>query len=205
MNTRARGWLVQIAAVLLLATVGMASGSGVILGENSCRGQNVEEGVVHGGWVSVSGEACQGCADARPEDAAGLFVAPGRTLLAGQRVVELSTGGNTTTQVVVGGGATTSQISAQRAAAIQAFADRTGSRVTVVGSRASGQISSVSDFDYIIEPINSRIRSQAMRDLPRGPRVEREFGQTSGIDIIRDVPLDPSRPHIIFEPRPSGN
>ena len=76
MNTRARGWLVQIAAVLLLATAGLASGSGVNLGENSCRGQNVEEGVVHRGSASVSGELHQGYADARLQDAAGLFVAP---------------------------------------------------------------------------------------------------------------------------------
>ena len=109
-------------------------------------------------------------------------------------------GGNRSSQVIVGGGTTTSQISAARAASIQAFADKTGSRVIVVGSRASGKIGPTSDFDYIIEPINSKIRSQAMRGLPRGPRVEREFGQTSGIDIIRGVELDPSRPHIIFDP-----
>ena len=85
MTTRARGWLVQIAAVLMLATAGMASGSGVFLGENSCRGQNVEEGVVHRGWASASGEPRRGCADPRLQDAAGLFVAPaaGRVRWAG--------------------------------------------------------------------------------------------------------------------------
>jgi hypothetical protein len=76
MNTRARGWLVQIAAVLVLATAGMASASSVPLSENSCRGKNVEDGVVRRGWASVSGEVHRGCADPRPQDAAGLFVAP---------------------------------------------------------------------------------------------------------------------------------
>ncbi|MBY0459172.1 MAG: HINT domain-containing protein, partial [Gemmataceae bacterium] len=101
----------------------------------------------------------------------------------------------------LGGGAELKGLSPEHMAEIQAFADKTGTPVALVGSRVNGKVGPASDFDYIIGTINSKIRSQAMKDLPRGPKVERQFGQTSGMDIILDTPLDPTRPHIVFVPK----
>ncbi|MCI0702167.1 MAG: hypothetical protein L0241_13875, partial [Planctomycetia bacterium] len=101
----------------------------------------------------------------------------------------------------LGGGAVMKGVSPEDIAKIQAFADKTGSPVALVGSRVNGKAGAASDFDYIIGGLDGKIRSQAMKDLPRGPKVEREFGQTSGIDIILDTPLDTTRPHIIFVPK----
>ena len=123
----------------------------------------------------------------------------------GSRVVEVAIGDGVTTKVTVGGGGTVSRLSPEQARAIQRFANEHGVQVHLVGSRASGNITSISDFDYIIvradgSPINSQLRQKAMRDLPRGPKVERELGQRNGIDIIKGVPLDPERPYITFGP-----
>jgi hypothetical protein len=118
--------------------------------------------------------------------------------------IEIPIGGGVTIKVVVGGGSTTSRLSSEQARAIQRFADENGVRVALVGSRASGAAAAVSDFDYVIEPLNRSIRQRAMRDLPRGPRVEREFGQTGGIDIITGQPLRSDEPHVLFEPHPKG-
>jgi hypothetical protein len=118
--------------------------------------------------------------------------------------IEIPIGGGITTKVPVGGGGTTSRLSSEQARTIQRFAGENGARVAVIGSRASGVAGAISDFDYIIEPLKRDIRQQAMRDLPRGPRVEWEFGQTSGMDIIKGQPLRSDQPHVIFEPRPKG-
>lgn len=123
----------------------------------------------------------------------------------GSQVVEVGIGDGVTAKVAGGGGGTVSRLSPEHARAIQRFANERGVQVYVVGSRASGNITSISDFDYIVvkadgSPINSQLRQKAMRDLPRGPRVERELGRRNGIDIIKGVPLDPERPHITFGP-----
>lgn len=86
---------------------------------------------------------------------------------------------------------------------IQAFADRYGVTVHVVGSRAAGTAGPASDYDYIVAG-NSRTRRSARRELPRsgsGGEVGRSGGRT-GIDVFdpRVAPLDRARPHITFEP-----
>ncbi|MEN6407240.1 MAG: RHS repeat-associated core domain-containing protein [Thermoguttaceae bacterium] len=105
---------------------------------------------------------------------------------------------------IIGGGAQLENLSAAEQARMQAFANRYGTDVTNVGSRAGGTASPMSDFDYIISG-NSRLRANARAQLPRGaaggeigPRGE------TGIDIFNGnkVPLDPTRPHIIFRPTP---
>ncbi len=109
-----------------------------------------------------------------------------------------------TGEPIAGGGAQLENLSAVEQARIQAFTNRYGTDVTVVGSRASGTAGPMSDFDYLIGG-NSRLRANARVQLPRGaaggeigPRGE------TGIDIFnanREA-LDPTRPHIIFRPQP---
>ncbi len=79
---------------------------------------------------------------------------------------------------------------------IQAFTDKYGVDVNVVGSRAAGRATSVSDFDYVIQA-NAKIRHKAEYYLPRGLS---GGANNRGIDIFRS-PLDTSRPHIKFCPR----
>lgn len=89
-------------------------------------------------------------------------------------------------------------------ARIQAFANKYGEEVTVVGSRAGGTAGPASDFDYIIGG-NSKIRAAARRELPRG-RAGGEIHPTrgeTGIDVFNgnNTPLDPTRPHVIVKPK----
>lgn len=87
---------------------------------------------------------------------------------------------------------------------IQAFANKHGVEVQVVGSRAAGTAGPMSDFDYIIVGGNSKIRSAARRELPRGlGGGELQPGGWSGSDVFNGAtnPLDPTRPHIIVKPK----
>jgi hypothetical protein len=78
---------------------------------------------------------------------------------------------------------------------IQAFTDRFGAEVNVVGSRASGTARVTSDFDYVIQG-NAKLRNSAEYYLPRGPA---GGANNMGIDIFKE-PLDSSRPFIQFKP-----
>lgn len=78
---------------------------------------------------------------------------------------------------------------------IQAFTDRFGAEVNVVGSRASGTARATSDFDYVIQG-NAKLRNSAEYYLPRGSA---GGANNRGIDIFKE-PLDPSRPFIQFRP-----
>jgi RHS repeat-associated protein len=96
-------------------------------------------------------------------------------------------------------------ISAADAARIQNAATRTNQRITVVGSRANGTAKTGSDWDYILSGKSSK-RHSASSSLPRGSG----GGEVSrpGIDIWQDYNpnapgynvVDPTRPHVIFEP-----
>jgi RHS repeat-associated protein len=78
---------------------------------------------------------------------------------------------------------------------IQAFTDRFGAEVNVVGSRASGTARATSDFDYVIQG-NAKLRNSAEYYLPRGSA---GGANNRGIDIFKE-PLDSSRPFIQFTP-----
>ncbi|WP_438006702.1 RHS repeat-associated core domain-containing protein [Sorangium sp. So ce321] len=88
---------------------------------------------------------------------------------------------------------------------LQNAADRTGQRIVVIGSRASGKAGTMSDWDYILSG-NSAKRHSAARSIPRG-LAGGENG--TGIDIWQDFnprapnynPLDPTRPFIVFNPK----
>ncbi|XXX73575.1 RHS repeat-associated core domain-containing protein [Sorangium sp. So ce134] len=109
------------------------------------------------------------------------------------------------------GGGTSGRLQAEtvlgRAAAqrIQNAADRTGQRITVIGSRASGKAGDLSDWDYILSG-NSAKRHSAASSIPRGL----SGGENgTGVDIWQDFnprapnynPLDPTRPFIVFTPK----
>jgi hypothetical protein len=85
-----------------------------------------------------------------------------------------------------------------QATRIQAFANKYNTPVTVVGSRAGGQeLTEFSDFDYIIGG-TSKIRRKGLYELPRGI----DGGDRPPLEIWSPLknPLDPSKPHIIFNP-----
>ena len=105
---------------------------------------------------------------------------------------------------IVGGGANLENLTPAAQARIQAWVDSHGTNATVVGSRAGGTSGPLSDFDYLIGG-NSKLRASARWQLPSGPAggAVGPNGET-GIDIFNEnvVPLDPTRPHIIFRPTP---
>ncbi|WP_437306262.1 hypothetical protein [Sorangium sp. So ce388] len=88
---------------------------------------------------------------------------------------------------------------------LQNAADRTGQRIIVIGSRASGKAGSMSDWDCIISG-NSAKRHSAASSIPRGL----DGGENgTGVDIWQDFnprapnnnPLDPTRPFVVFNPK----
>jgi RHS repeat-associated protein len=94
----------------------------------------------------------------------------------------------------VGGGANLGNLPPAVAQQIQNAANRTGTSVTLVGSRARGNPGPNSDFDYILQPGAPRnIKSS----LPSGPR---NLGGPRNQDF-HPGPVDPNKPHIIFHPR----
>ncbi len=100
--------------------------------------------------------------------------------------------------VKAGGGAKIDNIPEFARNRIQDFADKYGTDVTVVGSRAKkvGGNGSESDWDYIVSNPPGKLRKRGSRDLPKG-RTGGEMG--SGQDFL-DGPLDPERPYITFSP-----
>ena len=99
---------------------------------------------------------------------------------------------------------TTSVLSIPDMRRIQNAANRTKQQITVVGSRANGSATLLSDWDYVLSG-NSAQRHSARSSLPRGV-CGGENG--SGIDIFTNYtlspfyqPLDTSKPHITFFPQ----
>ena len=104
-----------------------------------------------------------------------------------------------------GGAARLGSLTPAQARQIQAFSDKFGAEVNVVGSRAAGTAGPFSDFDYVIGG-NSSLRHSAERFLPKNPQsvMGNEAGNLPfrGIDIFNanKTPLDPTRPFIQFTP-----
>ncbi|WP_406272438.1 DUF6531 domain-containing protein [Nocardia sp. NBC_00881] len=99
--------------------------------------------------------------------------------------------------VEVGGGASLDNISVSDAQRIQNAADKIGQPISLVGSRAEGTAHAFSDWDYIVEDFNNKIRKKIYNSLPVGPA---ELGYGRRFDILRG-PVDMSRPYITFYPR----
>lgn len=81
---------------------------------------------------------------------------------------------------------------------IQYAANLTEQRIDLIGSRAAGTATEISDWDYIMYGKSSK-RHLASSLVPRGTS---GGGNDSGRDIFNGntTPLDESLPHIIFEP-----
>ncbi|MDA0844095.1 MAG: hypothetical protein O3C07_05140, partial [Bacteroidetes bacterium] len=80
---------------------------------------------------------------------------------------------------------------------IQNAANRINKPIHLVGSRANGTSKALSDFDYVIEGINSRQWSRIKNSLPGAP--SRIDNLPRRIDLFRG-PLDPTKPHITIYP-----
>ena len=110
-------------------------------------------------------------------------------------------------RAVAGGGADLDYVSESQRRRMQSFADCHDLEVTLVGSRAGGKSGANSDYDYLIGG-NTKDRYNARKELPRGSSggEVNAYGGYTGIDVFNKnkVPLDPTRPHIIFPPRGRG-
>jgi hypothetical protein len=97
---------------------------------------------------------------------------------------------------LVRGGASLENITAQQALRIQNAANRTGTEISLVGSRARGTATSASDWDYVINA-NARVRNSLSGSLPGAGQVSE--GVPRNLDIFRG-PLDETLPSITFFP-----
>ncbi|HTU93124.1 MAG TPA: SEC-C metal-binding domain-containing protein [Gemmataceae bacterium] len=104
------------------------------------------------------------------------------------------------------------EISASAARRIQNAANRYRVAIHVVGSRAKGKAAqnALSDWDYIVQGSNSRIRGKLKKSLPRGIGGGDLGGHyPSGMDLMHGDnplapgynPLDPTLPHVTFSPQ----
>jgi len=93
-------------------------------------------------------------------------------------------------------------INPRDAARIQAVADKIQQPIHVVGSRAKGTASALSDWDYVIPDVKSKPAHTARKYLPRGVAGGEiaASGRETGIDIFKDA-LNPDLPHITFNPQ----
>lgn len=104
------------------------------------------------------------------------------------------------------GTASEAGISLNDAQRIQNAADKAGQPIIVVGSRANGSANPASDWDYILSG-PSRSRHSQQSSLPRGTGDGegsgrgRDFWQNCNQSRPDYAELDPSKPHVIFEPR----
>ena len=81
---------------------------------------------------------------------------------------------------------------------IENAATRIGKPINVVGSRASGTAGAMSDWDYVIEGLNSRSWSKIKNSLP-GAKSTID-NTLRNIDLIR-TPLDKTKPYITVYPK----
>ncbi|WP_246123926.1 RHS repeat-associated core domain-containing protein [Nocardia bhagyanarayanae] len=99
-------------------------------------------------------------------------------------------------QPTYGNGGHIDNISPEDARRIQNAANARGVTIHVVGSRATGSAGPFSDWDYVIEGINSRMRSRIQSSLPQGAV---ELGHGRRIDIFRRNLVE-GMPYVSFHP-----
>ncbi|QMU69865.1 nucleotidyltransferase domain-containing protein [Streptacidiphilus sp. P02-A3a] len=95
----------------------------------------------------------------------------------------------------VGPGASLDSLTGSEIARIQNAANRIGKPISVVGSRATGAAGPTSDWDFVIEGINSRVRHSVASSLPSAD-------VTLGVGARQDIfsNLIPELPYITFNP-----
>ena len=94
-------------------------------------------------------------------------------------------------------------ITGPQAKRIQAIADKYGVNIDVIGSRARGNAHADSDWDYVITGGNSKARSNAFRDLPRG-RSGGDLGNNgewTGKERIDPEKVYADEPRVSFSPQ----
>lgn len=97
-----------------------------------------------------------------------------------------------------GEGAKIESLTANQITRIQNAADRTGTEISLVGSRAKGTAGPMSDWDYVVpESTTSKIIHSLTSSLPEGWR---GIGDSRNQDIFRGV-VDKLLPYITFTPR----
>ena len=81
---------------------------------------------------------------------------------------------------------------------IQNAANKIGKLICVVGSRAKGTAKVTSDFDYVIEGINSKQWGKIKNSLPGAP--SRIDNLPRHIDLLRG-PVDTAKSHVTIYPK----
>lgn len=75
-------------------------------------------------------------------------------------------------------------------------ANRIKCTIVIVGSRANGTATAISDWDYIIERLNNKKWKKIKNSLPGAKDI---FYPRRNIDIVK-TKLDETRPHMIISP-----
>jgi RHS repeat-associated protein len=98
----------------------------------------------------------------------------------------------------VGGGAKLENLTPSEITRIQNAANRTGTEISVVGSRANGTTGPLSDWDYVIPESTRGSAAHSLKSsLPEGPR---SLGEPRNQDFFRGT-VDSNLPYITFTPR----
>ncbi|MBN8888570.1 MAG: hypothetical protein J0I77_22850 [Rudaea sp.] len=132
-----------------------------------------------------------------PESRRGAAVGEGAMFMASlvgmpERVVAKGVG------PLVGGGAKLENLTAQEIVRIQNAANRTGTEITVIGSRAKGTTHAMSDWDYVVpEATKGRTIHSLRSSLPEGPR---GLGGPRNQDFFRGK-VKQNEPFITFTPQ----
>ena len=100
---------------------------------------------------------------------------------------------------VVSEGATLEKLTADEVRRVQNAANRSGTEISVVGSRvnANKPLHAGSDYDYVIFG-NNKVRGSLKGSLPGAKNVAEGF--PNNLDIFKG-PLDTSKPYVTFFPR----
>ena len=129
-------------------------------------------------------------------EGAGIVIGRGIAWAYGaEATASAGTGATAVEGIEVGGGASLRNLAPGEITRIQNAANRFGTDITVVGSRASGRANPLSDWDFITTAPNKVLQS-----LPRGDsQVLRSMGRDPS-EILRTT-VNKNQPYITFSPK----
>lgn len=109
-------------------------------------------------------------------------------------------GTNVTSNPILGGGAKLSYLGSN-VERIQKIATKYDLEISVVGNRAKGTATAVSDWDYIITGGTSKSRSSALFQLPKNIRATKDGNPIPRSEILKGTLVKLELPHKTFKPK----